>query len=639
MAVDLQQVFIGSRDRAIEAREKIAQKGRWRECRDAYFGDQWAETAKDLPGWKSRLVSPEMFGAVERLVPVVTDQKPKPAVGPEGAEDNSVAALLARALDREYDAEGIDTLLPSVMRDCFVYGTGFLHTGVEPGFAKDDDLYTRRVSPWSVYVTPGATSDRRPPAVWVHNRMTEAEIWCYYPPEIAKAITDEDPNGSTRSAGVDGEDDWLSKGNVVVDPLFYNSGTTTQTDAGTGSFESSSRDQKGSLNIDGEVRWDFWEGYLEDPQTKEIDVPDEDEQGFPAIGEDGMPVTRKVKVPVYPHGRFVCLVGDRYLGKLDRPNPFPHRMSPLIPIRCYDVGNYFGLSFIFRALDVDEAINRIDNQILNCIALTLNPVIVVDDDSNIDFESFAPYPGVVIKKRRDSKIEFVPPPPLPTYVFQQRTMLKRMLDDCLGISDISKGNFSGQLDDVSGTAVQRLQEPTYTRVRAILRNMEKGLTTWMRQTVANMIVFRDDIYWQRLLGPYVDPATGQPGAYPWTEWNESDLAKLPDVRMSVGSSLPSDKQARINNAINFYDRQIYGPVGSPGAVDQVLKAADDPDREKIVREATAHFAMAQAQQMQQAQQAQQTSGGAPPGLNKATGSGASPAETQGLDEPALQGAA
>lgn len=626
-ARDLQEVFCGSRDRAVEHKKKIVEKGRWKECRDAYHGEQWAQTKKDLPGWKSSLVSAEMFGAVERLVPVLTDQKPKPAVSPEGQEDNSVSAYLMRALDREFEAQNVDTVLPPVLRDVLTLGTGFLHTGVEPGIGKDDDLYTRRVSPWNVYVTPGATSDRRPNATWVHNRMSAAEIWCYYPPDIAKAITDESPNAS--NLRVENEADYLGAGNSSdVDPTFYNSGTSTQTAAGTGSFESSSTDGPGSIGIDGEQKWDFWEGYLEDPQTQWVNVDDQD--------ENGQPLTRRVQVPVYPHGRFVCLIGDTYLPKLDRPNPFPHRMSPLIPIRCYDIGNYFGLSFIMRALDTDEAINRIDNQILNCIALTLNPVIVVDDDSNIDFDNFAPFPGVVIKKRRDSKIEFVPPPPLPQYVFSQRSTLKRALDDTLGISDISKGNFSGQLDDVSGTAVQRLQEPTYTRVRAILRNMEKGLTFWMRQTVANMIVFRDDSYWQRLLGPYLDPTTGAPGPYPWTQWNESDLAKLPDVKMSVGSSLPSDKQARINNAINFYDRQVYGPVGSPTAVDQVLKAADDPDREKIVREAEAHFAMAQAQML--AQQGQPTpNGGAPPGLNKATGSGASPAETQGIPEP--QGAA
>ncbi len=643
---DLQKVFVDSRNRAVRARKKIEDKYRWKACRDAYWGAQNAEMKKNQPEWKAALVSPKMFEIVERLVPVLTDNNPKPLVGPEESSDDQVAALLTRALGREFEAEDMDTLAPPVLRDCLIIGTGFFRTGVNPGYGKDEDLYTRRVPPWTVYVSERATSDRKPVAIWIHNRMTEAEIWCTYPPEIAKEILKSVPQGKT-FLRLDEETYFGGPNFQQIDgPVTMESGTTSQLAAGTGSWESHSENGPGSLGIDSDAMWDFWEGYLEDPQTAHVDMPDPnyiapDQMDLENPGEPEQPPTIKVAVPVYPHGRFVCLVGDTYIKSLDKPNPYPHKDCPLIPVRCYDMGDYFGMGFLMRLLDTDEAINKIQNQLLNCVALTLNPVIVADNDSDINFEAFAPYPGVVVTKRWDRVIEFRPPPALPQYVFQLLQDLERLLNDASGINDISKGNVGGSLDDVSGAAVQRLQEPTYTRIRAILRNYEKALTKWMRQVAANMLVYRDEAYFRRTLGPFmveqpsVDPMTGMQtmqmveAPYPWESWTEEDLDTLPDIKMSVGSSLPTDKQAKINNAINLYDRAaLGGPPGSPGAVDQLLKAADWPEREKIVRDAQASFQQQQQMQQEQAMAEAQAKGqgGAPPGLNKATGSGASPEE-------------
>lgn len=627
---DLQKVFVDSRNRAVRARKKIEDKYRWKACNDAYWGAQNWQLKRDQPEWKAALVSPKSFEIVERLVPVMTDSRPKPQVGPEEQQDSQVAQLLTRALDREYEAESMETLAPPVLRDVLRIGTGFFHTGVEPGYGVDDDLYTRRVPPWAVYASEGATSDRQPNAIWIHNRMTEAEIWCYYPPEIAKEII---AAGPSKGSGLFlNEEQYYDQPNVqtVDSPVTMDAGTTSQVAAGQGSFEVHDREAPGSKGIDSDQKWDFWEGYLKDPQTKMVDVPLEGEFG-PEVDEAGEPVTKKVPVPVYPNLRFVVLVGDTYIEALDRPNPFPHKGCPLIPIRCYDQGDYYGMSFLHRLLDTDEAINRITNQLINCVALTLNPVIVADDDSEVNFEAFSPYPGVVVTKRWDRVIEFKPPPGLPPYVFQLLQDLERLLNDASGISDISRGNFAGGLDDVSGAAVQRLQDPTYTRIRAIMRNYEKAITEWMRQQAANMIVFRPASWFERTLGPYIDPMTGAPAPYPWESWSEADLVQLPDIKMSVGSSLPIDKRERMNTAINIYDRAGYGQPGSPPAVDKLLKAADDPDREQIVREVEQQWAQQQALAQAQAMAQQQAEGGekpgdAPPGGNKATGMGASPEE-------------
>ena len=70
-------------------------------------------------------------------------------------------------------------------------------------------------------------------------------------------------------------------------------------------------------------------------------------------------------------------------------------------------------------------------------------------------------------------------------------------------------------------------------IRAILRNYEKGLTSWMKQTAANMLVYRDGRYFERTLGPYIDPATGMPAPFPWESWTEEDLDMLPDIKGSL----------------------------------------------------------------------------------------------------------
>lgn len=570
---DLTAKLVAIRDRAVRGRQAIVNRGRWEACRDAYYGLQYRLV--ELPEWKAKLVSPKMFEIVERLVPTLTDSKPKPSVGPEEPRDEAVARLLMEALEREWDTQDMQLLLPTVLRDCLIYGTGFLYTGFEPGYGGADKLYTRRVSPWNVFCSPGSTSDREPDAVIVRDRLTEADIWCYWP-DLAERITRLPPVAG-RSA-VDSE--WGQTQNDILEneALFYVSGTNAQLNAGTGSFEVSNGPS--TRMIDVEPVWEFWQMYLRDPRT----TPQQIEGPMTPDGAPGEPTT--VHARNYPYGRFVTLVGNERIPELDKPNPLPHRKCPLIPVRCYDVGHYFGMSYLARLLDADMALNQIDNRILDCIALTLNPERVVSDDSNIDIESFSPYPGVIVKKRAGSEYELLPPPGLPQYVFEERNAIAQMLNDASGLSDISKGNYQGMLNDISGTAIQRLQEPTYTRIRAILRNIEKALTLWMAETVTNMVVFRPEPWWQRTFGPYkvTDPNSGQDveQPYPWSQWTEDDLDQLPDIRMSVGSSLPTDKQARFNTAINEYDRQVYGPIGSPDAVEQVLKASDNPDREKIV---------------------------------------------------------
>lgn len=603
---DIEQALLGLRADAVSARKRVEDARRWRDCASAYRGKLLSKNPP-LPQWRSKFDSSILYEVVERYVPVLTDQKPRlEAVAQEtmAPHDEQMASHIRSGTIREWDDEDMQLLIPAMLRDVLIYGTGHAYVRVLPGdITQEKRIVTEVPSPWSIFPAPSAHFEQTPDYLWCRHRVTEADLYQTFGDDMAEKIVKEARATQTSDEFYE-DDEQIVRDNEFLITL---SGTSSSISAGMGHSDVSHALGSRSSH---EPRYDLWVGYFHDGSMIEREI----------TLQDGTP--EKVPVRGYPFGRIIIMVGTKYFAELDAPNTLPHRRMPILRMGCRDLrGSWWGRSIIEPLLDDAEKIAMIDNRIMDCIALTLNPVVVVDDNSKVDMETIYTYPGLVIPKTPGSTIEFRPPPPLPSYVFEMRRNLMSQFDRSAGITDISRGNIP-TLEDVSGRALEIATEPTYTIIRGIQRNLEKFVTEWGRIVVPLLVhpAVRSEEWWRKIIGQEIDPMTGELMPLGWEGLDPEDVAWLPDLRMTVGSSLPQNHQARFNESLSLYNAQAFGPPGSPGAAGELLKNIEHPDRESIVSRLTQ-----EAQAMQTAMQ----QGAVPPG-----GGGPPPPEPdQGMGQP------
>ena len=549
--------------------DKMAQVRQWDRANRAYLGLLYSEV--EMPDWKAKGVHPKIWEAMQRLTATLADRNPTFFPRPRGPEDKLLSECLVAATDYEWERQEMQSKYVVAIRTLLIYGNAFFYTGVYPEL-RDDDLFTRVLSPRSWWPDPAATSDDDLTYGVLNSHITKSELVRIVGKEMARRILSEvspsvhGPVEQTREQTLGGPGGIVDHG--TVDPF---SGS---------SFNSSFKSVIGGAKFGSDSRLEMKEIWLK--EEAEIELDDD----FGSL------------VVTVPKGRRVYLIGDRYFPEfneaMDQPNPFVHDQIPVIRMSCEElIGEYYGQGRVLPLIDSAEQLADIDNQILNCARLMLNPVWMVPVESGINHESFYQYPGMVLPYRNGAEPKAVPPPPLPDYVFRLRDIKQREFDDASGISDVSRGSFEGGLDDVSGKAVQKLQDPMFTQLRPIARNMGRGIGRWGFQTACNAIQSWDEEKWRRVLPEPLASMPDLPVLNP--EFLQRVLdgeVLLPEIRMEEGSTLPSDRDRRASQAYNLYDRGAFGPPGSPGAAYEILKAVEYPNADEIAQ-SVAQFAQTQ----------------------------------------------
>lgn len=586
-------------------------------CRQAYMGRLY-EGETVLP-WKPACVHPKVHEVVERFTSVLTDSRVKFEPHARNDEDEILAKALISGTDFEWERQRMDLKMQVASRAVLTDGTVHLYTGL----GADGELTTRILSPFSWVPDPSATDETDMGYGIAQFSMTRAEIEQKWP-EYAAAIFDTVHAGTA----------------PLRDENTYNSINATSQTGQYGTWQSAAMVSAGTMS----------DMEFSTPQTphsrqgKKYRVQEwwfargEDRELTVDLADGGQ---TRIALPS-TGGRCLYVIEGHYFPFLDGPNPFDHGQVPVSRIAAIQIlGEYQALPYIQPLLDTAEQLADIDNQIMANVRLMMHPIWLVPFEARIDLTKFFSAPGMVLPYRAPHEPKAHTPPALPNYVFELRQIKQQEFDNAAGINDISRGNYSGGLDDVSGKAVQLLQRPTYTRMKPIQMSMEYGVTRWGQQTMCNMMQFWPEERWRRVL-----PADIADMPLPWLQ-QEMDLMTgmaapkgsvdkyLPEIRMKAGSNLPENQDAKNGLVFNLSDRGAFGPPGSEPAIRELLEGTQYPDAKRVAAEAAAATAQQQAQQQMMAMagalQKPQPGTKPPTGTgNKAQGAERSPAEDQAV---------
>lgn len=579
-------------------------------CRNAYMGRLY-EDVTVLP-WKPSCVHPKVHEVVERFTSVLTDSRPKFEPRPRNDEDEILSKALISAADFEWERQRMDLKMQIAARAVLTDGTVHLYTGRD----EYGELSTRILSSFSWVPDPAATDETDLSYGFARFSMTRAQIEQKWP--NAAGIIFERVHHGTAPLRDDNTYNALSPGwgSPLNGTLQISASATVDMDFSTPQSPASEQGRKYRVE-----EWWFCKG--EDRELT-VDLADSTQQ--------------VIQLPGMERGRRLYVIEGHYFGDLgdpdlDGPNPYDHGQIPVSRIAAIQLlGEYQGLPYIQPGLDTAEQLADIDNQIMGNVRLMMHPVWLVPFEARVDLTKFFSAPGMVLPYRAPHKPEAHTPPALPAYVFQLREIKRQEFDDAMGINDISRGNYSGGLEDVSGKAVQLLQRPAYTRMKPIQMSIEYAITRWGTQVMCDAMQYWPEERWRRVL-----PATIADMPLPWIDGSDMEGSGsvdkyLPEIKMAAGSNLPENQEAKNGLVFNLFDRAAFGPPGSPEASLELMKGVKYPDAENLARQAAVaqQQAMAQSMAMQQMAGAQQgPPNSKPPGTgDKAMGAGPSPADEQ-----------
>ena len=576
-------------------------------CRESYMG-RYYEGDTVLP-WKPQAVHPKLNEIVERFRSILTDSRVKFAPKPRNDEDAILGKALISMADYEWERQRMDLKLNVAAGAVLIDGTTHLYTGLDA----DSRPVTKVLSPFAFVPDPSAHYDDDMAYGFIDFGMSRNEIEKKWP-EFAQIIFDRVYSGT---APIHDENTFNAIGTNYQQ--LGGSGTlasAAQNAAGTSSPMEFSTPQNPSARQGKKFRVEEWWFAKGEDRQLNVDFAD----GSQAMVE--FPATQ---------GRRMYVIEGHYFPELDGPNPYEHGMIPVARMTALTLMNqYHGLPYIQPLLDTAEQIADIDNQIMANVRLMMHPIWLVPYGSRVDISKFFSAPGLVLPYREPHKPEAHTPPPLPQYVFELRRIKQEEFDRASGINEISSGSYSGSLDDVSGKAVQLLQRPTYTRMRPIQTSMEYGVTRWGYQTMCNAMQFTPEETWRKVL-----PEDIEDMPLPWMEpMRESVDRYMPEIKMEPGSNLPDNQDAKNGLVFNLFDRQAFGPPGTPEASLELMKGVRYPDAEQIAMQGAQAQQNMMMQQQQAAMMGQPPEMGAPPpapgGANKALGGERGPADEQSV---------
>lgn len=566
----------------------------WLDDYKMFRGKQWKE---QRPTYRHSEVINFIFQAIQSVVPVMTDNRPKFDFLPQEPGDYELSQILSQVAQHDWEKNNWMIPLCEMIYDGHFYGTGIGSMEYNPDanrgagaiqFESDDPMYT--------FPDPNARDVNKRSKFYIYAEPTDVELLkAQYPAKkdyIKPDLID------------------LIKGDRSdINLVEYKSPTNINTIIeGTSAYDSTARNQ--ALKI-----------------TAYIYSDEFDEEEVVKKNPDGTQATEYQQKLRYPNGRKVCIAGGVVLD--DGPMPYEDGLIPKARYCNYILPREFwGMSEIEQLRGPQKIFNKIVSFALDVLTLMGNPIWVVGNGSGVDTDNLFNRPGLIVEAddpnlvRREEGVQLQP------YVLQLIDRLENWFQDISGRTDVTQGAQPGGI--TAASAIANLQDAAQTRIRLKARNLDATLQDLGRLWLARTFQFRTAPEIVRLTGndgaiqyfkfhvdhqPVMDE-TGQPtgdvrkvvnvrnyNPDPVTGEMKEDLEAKQlivngdfDIRVTTGSSLPFAKSQKIQLAEALFDRQ---------AIDQLelLKAAEWPNYEAVY----------QRMQDQKMQAAAAAAGAPPPG--------------------------
>jgi hypothetical protein len=341
--------------------------------------------------------------------------------------------------------------------------------------------------------------------------------------------------------------------------------------------------------------------YSKDDDFEEEEKVQMNDDGTPALNDDGEAKTTFVQKLKYPNGRKIIVAGGVLLE--DTSIEFDDGNFPFVQYRNYVLPREFWSMGDVEQLDgPQKTFNKIVSYTLDVMALMGNPIYIVDDTANIDTDNLFNKPGLVIEKAAGSEVRRETGVELPGFILPLLDRYKMFIDGISGSTDLSRGMEDNGV--TAASAIENLQQAQQTRLRLKSRNLDAFLKDFGKLYLSRVFQYysvprivrisgdqgAEDFFYFHVEKLEAHPETGErftdPDGNPVTKRfahiaKEGQIKAIEiegdfDVRVGTGTALPFAKKAKSDLAMKLFQLQVIDD-------EELLKDIEYPNYEQVLR--------------------------------------------------------
>lgn len=553
-------------------RARAAYDSKWTEDWNFYLGKHWLERR---PSYRHSEVLHYLYAEVQNLLVLLTDNRPNIEFLPEDPTDLEFSEMVSNVLRAKWDRESWAYTVAEAIVDASAIGTAFGCVAYKEELDEGlGDFSFETESPFFCYPDPNARSK-------INDEYCDYFITAI-PTDLGKVKAKYPEKASEISADVSDLDNAPMGNNPAAHDLILKSPTDNRVIT----------DQMGRNNAEQPDQVLLITCYMRSNETIEEELIETNE-----LGQETKKYQTKKK---YPNGRRIVIASGKVLEDVENPYrggkfPYARLVDYILPRTMW------GDSEVKLLKSPSQIIDKIISYVLDVLALTGNPVWVVDIESGVDDALITNQPGLKIVKRKGGDVRREMGAPVPDYVLRVfEYFTERVLSKIGPTSEVSRG--VAPSGNSSGYAIEQLQEAAQTKVRGKARNLEvflkevgelmldrilqyysvprlvrltndTGATKYFSFSISDVEDESGEVNKMATVQEYrQDPITG---GYVPTDPKEMLLKSALDVKISIGTSLPFAKAQKASIAERLYDKQIIDE-------EEFLNQIEYPNREKII---------------------------------------------------------
>jgi len=536
-----QKIIREAQNRFAIARKAKAQTMKiWREAETLYSGQHWE--GFNLPEFKNQMTLDLIAAAVDTMVPILSTRPPKIDVIAYGKEeeDRLIAETMQGVMDELWTVRDMMSVVPEWLLDFLIYGTGICKVH----FRNDDDMPDCDVvDPYAFYVSPSAT------------KLENADYVIYAAPMPLHEIREKYENGKYVSA----------QGNL-------------------GEYEAmklyQQSDEKGGKQTK-----------LKTTSGGHFTVDDES-QAMKELEPRALLIECMLKDPNFPNKmRMVTIANGVLLYNGNYKYPFFNRDNglshPFPYVHLKNSGSahsFWGKPEPKRLKSINLAMDSITSQVLDNIALTANPMWVVDETAQVT-DQISNRPGSIIRKKGPGSVQMQNPGSVPGYVFNYYQLMMDAFEIVSGVNPSTQGRADTNV--TSGVQAQIMRQAASTKIEFKSRIVDQGIQQLGQMWLQMFLNLGTKIHWVSVTDPNgISEMRDVIGA----AFKDRKMA----VRAKAGSMLPENRAFLENKMLQL------AQLGILTDQEYLLEHMELPGKERLlIKMQEQKEAMAAQQQQQQ----------------------------------------
>ena len=347
---------------------------RWLEYMDAYNGEYFKN--KNLPEYKSNMVSNFIFSTIETIRPIMIDNDPKFQSVPRQPEGMKFSNDLNEALMYEWDREGMNVKIYRELINVLTIGTAVFFI---PYNANDKKIQGIPVNPFNIFVDPLATCVEDAEYIIYAKYMNVVPLRRLFPKKA----------------------ELLHGSRINYSELVQNNDK--------------------NANIQNQILvLDIW--------TKDYEV------------EEKINANEKITKSKYPNGRHIILCPEIGVVLKDTASPYSDGYPFVLVKDYDVPDKFWGEGEVAQLISPQKYLNELNNSVVDTAKATANMPWIIDKNAGIPYGKITARPGLVIRKNPGTEVKREQAPQMPLYVTNSIEVIKSDIQQISGIYDSLRGD-------------------------------------------------------------------------------------------------------------------------------------------------------------------------------------------------------